>query len=78
MGGVGYYQEWGKPVVTMQPGDVVYVPAGTKHWHGATPHASFAHLAIMIPGADVSNEWLEPVDDETYYALDAEAAQSSK
>ena len=32
----------------------------------------------MIPGADVSNEWLEPVDDETYYALDAEAAQSSK
>ena len=78
VGGVGYYQEWGRPVVTMQPGDVVYVPAETKHWHGATPHALFAHLAIMIPGADVSNEWLESVDDETYYALDAEAAQSSK
>lgn len=78
VGGVGYYQEWGRPVVTMQPGDVVYVPAETKHWHGATPHALFAHLAIMIPGADVSNEWLEPVDDETYYALEAEAAQSSK
>lgn len=30
----------------------------------------------MIPGADVSNEWLEPVDDETYYALDAEAARA--
>ena len=44
VGGVGYYQEWGKPVVAMQPGDVVYVPAETKHWHGATPHASFAHL----------------------------------
>ena len=56
--------------------NVTFEPAETKHGHGATPHASFAHLAIMIPGADVSNEWLEPVDDETYYALDAEAARA--
>lgn len=78
VGGVGYYQEWGGPVVTLQPGDVVYVPEGTKHWHGATPHAPFSHVAIMIPNDDATNEWLEPVDDDTYHAIDAKAAGSGR
>ena len=33
--GEGYYQEWGKPAVKLKAGDVVNIPAGVKHWHGA-------------------------------------------
>lgn len=34
--GKGWYQEWGKEAQLLQPGDVVNIPAGVKHWHGAT------------------------------------------
>lgn len=37
-GGRGYYQEWGKPARELHAGDVVKIPAGVKHWHGAAPH----------------------------------------
>lgn len=40
--------------------------SGVKHWHGATPNSWFSHLALEVPGEEASNEWLEPVDDETY------------
>ena len=33
--GQGWYQEWGKPARALNPGDVVVIPAGVKHWHGA-------------------------------------------
>lgn len=36
-GGRGYYHEWGKPARELHPGDVVNIPAGVKHWHGAAP-----------------------------------------
>jgi len=67
--GEGWYQEWGKPAVKMRPGDVINIPAGVKHWHGATRQNWFAHLAIEVPGKDTSNEWMEPVDDGHYNAL---------
>ena len=35
--GRGYYQEWGKPAQELRPGDVVNIPVGIKHWHGAAP-----------------------------------------
>lgn len=31
VGGRGYYQEWGKEPVELNPGDVVYVAPETKH-----------------------------------------------
>ena len=64
--GRGYYQEWGKEPVEMNPGDRMNIPAGVKHWHGAAPDEWFSHLAIEVPGEDVSNEWLEPVTNEQY------------
>lgn len=64
--GRGYYQEWGKEAIEMLPGDVVNIPVGVKHWHGAAPDSWFSHLAVEVPGEGSSNEWLEPVDDETY------------
>ena len=72
--GRGFYQEWGKPAQELRPGDVVNIPAGVKHWHGAAPDSWFSHLALEVPGEETSNEWLEPVDDEEYLtAADKEA-----
>lgn len=69
--GTGYYQEWGKPARKLKAGDVINIPAGVKHWHGATPDSWFSHLAIEVPGQETSNEWLEAVEDTVYYNLDA-------
>lgn len=67
--GRGWYQEWGKPAQELHAGDVVTIPAGVKHWHGAAKNSWFSHLAVEVPGEKTSNKWLEPVDDETYNAL---------
>ena len=64
--GEGYYQEEGKPVVVLKPGMVITIPAGVKHWHGATATSYFSHLAFEVPGEETSTEWLEPVKSELY------------
>ena len=64
--GRGYYQEWGKPAQELRPGDVVNIPVGVKHWHGAAPDSWFSHLAVEVPGDETSNEWLEAVDNTVY------------
>ena len=69
IGGRGYYQEWGKEPQELHVGDVVNIPAGVKHWHGAAPDSWFSHIAVEVEGADTSNEWLEPVTDEEYNKL---------
>lgn len=68
-GGEGWYQEWNKPPRRLSTSDVVTIPAGTKHWHGATVDGWFAHLAIEIPAEGASTEWLEPVCDDDYRQL---------
>ena len=65
--GRGYYQEWGKPAQELRPGDVVNIPAGVKHRHGAAPDSWFSHLAVEVPGDETSNEWLETVDNTVYF-----------
>lgn len=67
--GEGYYQEWGKSVRELHAGDVVNIPVGVKHWHGAKADSWFSHLAVEVPGEKSSNEWLEPVDNEYYNNL---------
>lgn len=67
--GRGYYQEWDKPARELKAGDVVNIPAGVKHWHGASPNEWFQHLAIEVPGENSRNEWLEPVSDADYGKL---------
>lgn len=61
-GGVGYYQEWGKPAQKLVKGDVVYIKPEIKHWHGASKDSWFSHIAIEIPSDGGTTEWLEPVD----------------
>lgn len=34
----------------MQPGDVAFIPVGTRHWHGADAGETFTHLSILTPG----------------------------
>lgn len=34
----------------VKPGDIVHVPAGELHWHGATEDSAFVHLSIRPPG----------------------------
>lgn len=67
--GAGYYQEWEKEPRKLQPGDVVHIPAGVKHWHGAAPDSWFTHLAIEVPAENASTEWCEAVSDEEYGKL---------
>ncbi len=67
--GRGWYQEWDKPAQALRPGDVVYIPAGVKHWHGAAKDSWFSHIAFEAPGENCSNEWCEAVGDEAYGAL---------
>lgn len=67
--GRGYYQEWGKEAQELHPGDVVNIPVGVKHWHGAACDSWFSHLALEVPAVEGNNEWLEAVDEETYSKL---------
>ncbi len=69
VGGRGYYQEFGNDAVEMLPGDVINIPPGVKHWHGAAKDSWFSHLAVEVPAVNGSNEWLEPVSDEDYSLL---------
>ena len=64
--GEGWYQEEGKPAVSLTEGTVITIPAGVKHWHGAKKDSWFSHIAVEVPGTEISNEWLEPVSDEQY------------
>lgn len=65
--GEGIYQEWGKPAIRLKAGDIIDIPEGIKHWHGATKDSWFQHLTSHVHVGDAeSNEWLEPVTDEQY------------
>ncbi len=67
--GVGWYQEWDKEPVKLTKGDVVHIPVGVKHWHGASKDSWFAHLAVEVKEENSSVEWLEAVEDEYYNKL---------
>ena len=67
--GRGYYQEWGREAIFMTPGDIINIPAGVKHWHGAASDSWFSHIAVEVPGEGCSNEWLEAVADDEYNKL---------
>ncbi len=64
--GRGLYQEWGKEVHELKPGDVVNIKTGVKHWHGAASNSWFSHLAVEVPGENGRSEWCEAMSDEEY------------
>ena len=66
--GCGLVQSWGGPIETIRPGDVVWIPPGQKHWHGATATTAMTHIAIVEQLDGKSVEWMEKVSDEQYQA----------
>lgn len=61
--GVGRVQAEGGPVEEIRPGDVVWIPAGQRHWHGAAPASAMAHIAIAESLGGKTVEWFEQVRD---------------
>ena len=66
--GLGRAQQWGGPVQEIRPGDVVWFPAGEKHWHGASPTTAMTHFAVQEQLDGKAVEWMEKVSDEQYGA----------
>lgn len=64
--GRGYHQIEGQPAEILEPGDVVMVEPGVKHWHGAAADSWFAHIAITTNPENSATNWMEPVTDEEY------------
>jgi 4-carboxymuconolactone decarboxylase len=64
--GVGLVQQWGGRVQVIRPGDIVWIPPGVKHWHGATAHSGMTHIAITEAADGKTVEWMEKVSDEQY------------
>ena len=64
--GCGSAQREGGQVEEIRPGDVVWIPPGEKHWHGATATTAMSHIAIQekLNGSPV--DWLEKVSDQQY------------
>ena len=64
--GLGRVQREGGKVEEIRPGDVVWFPAGEKHWHGASPDTAMTHIAIQesVDGSAVT--WMEKVEDADY------------
>ena len=64
--GAGRVQRWGEPSQEVWAGDVVRIPAGAKHWHGASPQTSMTHIAITEHHDRTAVQWMEQVSDEQY------------
>jgi quercetin dioxygenase-like cupin family protein len=66
--GVGRVQTLGQPVREIKPGDVIWIPAGEKHWHGGSPTTGMTHIAMQEALDGSTAAWMEPVTDADYSA----------
>lgn len=64
--GTGFVQKWGEPAQTIRPGDLVWIPPNTKHWHGATSTSTMVHIAIAEALEGNAVEWMEQVAADEY------------
>jgi quercetin dioxygenase-like cupin family protein len=64
--GLGWVQQSGGRTQEIRPGDVVWIPPGVKHWHGATPATAMTHIAVQEAVEGKVVEWMEHVTDEQY------------
>jgi quercetin dioxygenase-like cupin family protein len=64
--GCGLVQRWGDQIEEIHPGDVVWIPPGEKHWHGATATTAMTHIAIQEQLDGKTADWMEKVSDEQY------------
>jgi len=66
--GAGRVQRWGDAIDEIKQGDIVWIPPGQKHWHGASPTSSMSHIAIVEAFDGKSADWMEKVSDAQYGA----------
>jgi 4-carboxymuconolactone decarboxylase len=71
--GTGRVQRWGDTIEEIRSGDVVRIPAGQKHWHGASPHGAMTHIAITEHRDGTAVRWMEQVSDEQYNGATSQA-----
>jgi len=64
--GCGRVQRWGGPIEEIRPGDVVWIPPGEKHWHGAAATTAMTHIAIQEQLGGKTADFMEPVSDQQY------------
>ncbi|WP_353740899.1 cupin domain-containing protein [Pseudomonas fluorescens] len=64
--GVGYVQQEGGPRQEIRPGDIVWIPPQTRHWHGATATNGMTHIAIAEAEDGKAVTWAEKVSDAQY------------
>ncbi len=64
--GLGWVGREGGPVEEIRPGDVVWIPPGLRHWHGATATTGMSHIALQEHVDGRVAEWMEKVSDEQY------------
>lgn len=76
--GVGRVQRWGGPAEEIRPGDVVRIPPGVKHWHGAAPTTAMTHIAIGEHLDGRSTDWMEKVSDAQYGAAPNAAGDTAR
>jgi quercetin dioxygenase-like cupin family protein len=71
--GCGRAQRWGGAIEEIRPGDVIWIPPGEKHWHGAAATTAVTHITIQEQLGGKTADWMEKVSDEQY----AQAAQAA-
>jgi len=64
--GAGWVQRRGAPIEEIRPGDVVWIPPGEEHWHGAKPNTAMTHIAIQEELDGKTADFMEKVSDEQY------------
>ena len=64
--GHGWVRSEGGPREEIRPGDVVWIPPGVKHWHGATASIGMTHLAISEALNGKTVDWMEQVSQPEY------------
>lgn len=65
--GHGWVQFDGAQRLALDPGTVVRITVGHRHWHGALPDHELVHLAVTAGGDTI---WLEEVTPEEYLGTD--------
>ena len=65
--GAGLVQAWDGPVQEIRPGDIVWIPPGVKHWHGATATNGMSHIAFSEALNGKTVAWMEQVSEEQYW-----------
>ena len=60
--GRGLIQLEGEPARVIHAGDTVWIPAGERHWHGASPDTTMTHTAISLG----VTSWQGEVTDSDY------------